>query len=288
MSRRLIVIVVAALLMAVVTGLLIARNAKTWEQLGVTPNGRSAQTAKPWVQRGTRAGEEIIGPDGGKMVWVPSGEFMMGSLEGEGEDNEHPAHRVRITRGFWLGKCTVTNAQYRQYCRETGAEFPPFSDQADDHPVVSVNWDDVEAYCKHYGLDLPTEAQWEYAARGPEGRKYPWGREWDPRKCCNRANLGPRGRTFPVGSFPEGVSWCGALDMAGNVWQWCRDWWSAKYYANSPDSDPQGPDSGERRVLRGGSWYGDDSKYFRCAFRGAYFVPSNRYFRVGFRCERTP
>jgi len=244
------------------------------------------QDARPWEQQGAAVSDEIVGPDGGKMVWVPAGEFTMGSPNDQGEDAEHPAHRVRITKGFWLGRCTVTNAQYRRYCQETGAQFPQDSDQGDDHPVVCVTWNDAVAYCQHYGLALPTEAQWEYAARGPEGREYPWGNVWEDGKCCNAANKGPKGRTFPVGSFPEGTSWCGALDMAGNVWQWCRDWFGNDTYANSPAADPTGPDTGKFRVERGGAWR-YDAVLCRSADR-SNFDPERDNIRGGFRCVVTP
>jgi iron(II)-dependent oxidoreductase len=112
-----------------------------------------AQGAKPWEQPGTQAGQVITGPDGGKMVWVPTGEFMMGGQAGE---DSQPAHRVRISKGFWLGQCTVTNAQYRQYGHDTGVAFPTESNEGDDHPVVDVIWSEAQAYCQHYGLSLPT------------------------------------------------------------------------------------------------------------------------------------
>jgi formylglycine-generating enzyme required for sulfatase activity len=250
-----------------------------------------AQDAKPWEQQGTEAGDEIVGPDGGKMVWVPAGGVIMGSPQGEGEDEEHPAHQVRITKGFWLGKCTVTNVQYRAYCQETGVRFPLFSRQGDDHPIVNVTWTEAKAYCQRYELDLPTEAQWEYAARGPEGHVHPWGNEWDPKKCCNRENQGPGGRTYPVGNFPAGASWCGALDMAGNVFQWCKDWYSEKYYAKSPDTDPRGPYRlgywRGHRLLRGGSWFNDDPRVFRCSYR-SHSDPTAGAHSIGFRCSRTP
>ena len=130
------------------------------------------------------------------MVWVPPGEFMMGSPEGQGGANEHPQHRVHITKGFWVGKHEVTNAQYRAFCEATGREFPSSSDQGDDHPVVWVTWREAKAYCDHYGLSLPTEAQWAYAARGPEGRVYPGGDEWDPERLCWSENSGPGGVRF--------------------------------------------------------------------------------------------
>jgi iron(II)-dependent oxidoreductase len=204
--------------------------------------------SQPWKHAGTQAGQEIIGPDGGKMVWVPAGEFIMG---------EEQEHKVRITKGFWLGKCEVTTAQWQRYLKETGVRDWPGSDDPTPgpaYPAWMISWEDAAAYCKHYGLSLPTEAQWEYAAAGPEGRTYPWGSEWDPKMCANHDNLGPDGNTWPVGSFPLEASWCGALDMAGNVNQWCQDWYDNTYYAQSPTDDPPGPDTGEARVFCGGSW----------------------------------
>jgi len=237
-----------------------------------------------WEREGTSVGEQIVGPDGGTYVWVPPGEFLMGA---DDLPRCGPAHPVPITRGFWLGKHQVTNARYQAFCEAAGRGFPAASDQGDDHPVVLVDWDDAQAYCECYGLTLPTEAQWEYAAGGPEGRRYPWGEEWDARKCCNWDNKGPGGRTFAVGSFPSGLSWCGALDMAGNVWEWCADRYGADHCAESPQSDPPGPVSGERQVLRGGSWYREGERFFRRAFRyGA--LPYNRNDGRGFRCARGP
>jgi formylglycine-generating enzyme required for sulfatase activity len=241
--------------------------------------------AQPWTQAGAQTGQEITGPDGGKMVWVPAGEFMMGTNEGgDNFKDARPAHQVRITKGFWLGRCTVTHAQYRQYCQETGANFPEGNYQGGNYPMVAVSWDQAQAYCQYYGLSLPTEAQWEYAARGAEDRQYPWGNQWDPKKCNHSSNQGPDGHLMPVGSFPAGASWCGALDMAGNVWQWCQDWYGAKYYANSPEDDPPGPITGTMRVRRGGSWV-SDSDNCRSALRD-YLDPPNP--GSGFRCSMTP
>jgi formylglycine-generating enzyme required for sulfatase activity len=248
--------------------------------------GNAYSNAKPWERQGTKAGEEIVGPDGGKMVWVPAGEFTMGSAKGEGRDDEHPAHQVRIAKGFWLGKCDVTNAQFRKFCASAKHPFPTASAEGGNHPVVSVTWAEARLYCRKQGMALPTEAQWEYAARGPEGREYPWGNEWDSKKCCNDENQDWTGHAFRVGSFPEGASWCGALDMAGNVWQWCEDWYSDKYYANSSDTDPPGPDTGLCRVLRGGSW-SKDADGCRSAHRGNN-DPSTRDGNYGFRCLVVP
>lgn len=226
---------------------------------------------------GWGAGDQEIGPDGQTLVPVPGGSFRMG---GSADDNECPIHSVTLD-GFWIGQCEVTNAQYRAFCNATGRAFPAGSTQGDDHPVVCVTWHDAQAYCAHYGYTLPTEAQWEYAARGPAAPTYPWGAAWDPQKCCNWDNKGPAGSTFAVGSFPAGESWCGALDMAGNVYEWCADWFSGDYYATSPELNPTGPETGTYRILRGGSWYSFNS-YCRAATR-TYHSPSVTFDDCGFR-----
>ncbi|MFO7945962.1 MAG: formylglycine-generating enzyme family protein [Armatimonadota bacterium] len=275
----------------------------------------------PWERAGTEPGQEIVGPDGGTMVWVPAGEFPMGTTEEQAAEwlqtwpeamrdqlefwfeAETPQRRVEMD-GFWLHKHEVTNAQYRAFCEATGREFPSKSTEGDDHPVVYVNWDDAVAYAEHYGLSLPSEAQWEYAARGPEGRIFPWGDDWDDQKCCNVINHGDGDiPTMEVGSIPEGASWCGALDMAGNVWEWCADWYDPNYYKTGPTRNPAGPSNAVEfdwvflgltgvvsgaRVLRGGSWYLDlavDDSY-RCAYRNRRNPESRRYYN-GFRCART-
>ncbi len=228
---------------------------------------------------------EMVGPDGQTLVWVPGGSFMMG---GNSYSAEQPIHQVTLD-GFWIGQCEVTNAQYRAFCNATGRTLPDYSEwypyQGDDHPVVYVNWYDAKAYCDYYGYTLPTEAQWEYAAAGPTSRAYPWGDVWDEQKCCNYSNRGPGGYTFPVGSFPAGASWCGALDMAGNVWEWCADWCAQDYYSVSPELNPTGPESGTYRVLRGGSW--DFNCNFCRAAHRASGDPSLATYYDGFRVSRS-
>ena len=234
--------------------------------------------------------ERVWEKDGSVMVHVPAGEFLMGSPPGEGPDYERPQHTVYVSE-FWIDKTEVTNAQYRK-CVETGTcrapttcdwGEPTYSDSSKaDHPVVCVSWQDAKAYCEWTGKRLPMEAEWEKAARGTDGRKYPWGNSFDG----NRGNFDGAADSYkytaPVGSYPESASPYGVLDMAGNVWEWCQDWYDEEYYASSPQHDPQGPSSGMYRVVRGGSW-GDVEASVRAAFRFRNF-PGNRLADFGFRC----
>jgi len=223
--------------------------------------------------------------DGAVMVKVPAGEFIMGSPDGEGDDDEHPQHTVYLD-GFWIDQTEVTNARYRQ-CVEAGdCEEPAYWDDSDynasDQPVVGVSWYDADNYCRWAGKRLPTEAEWEKAARGTDGRVYPWGNRAPD---CSKAQFSPcPGMTVPVGSKPAGASPYRALDMAGNVWEWVADWYDSGYYARSPDRNPQGPDSGSARVLRGGSWYGS-GWFVRTADRSSGHT-ANILNYVGFRCAQ--
>lgn len=216
------------------------------------------------------AGDERIGPDGQTLVYVPGGGFLMGS--DTGDDWEAPMHMVGIT-GFWIGKCEVTCDQYAAFLNATQPDnvadwilLNLFNSRIElvegvyqakaergRHPVNRVLWAGAVAYCQYYGYRLPTEAEWEFAAGGPLSQDYPWGDAWDGAQACYENNQGPLGDTFEVGSFPDGASWCGALDMAGNIMEWCADWMSFTYYAQSPIQDPTGPTTGAWRVLRGGS-----------------------------------
>ena len=249
--------------------------------------GAAAQEAKPWEQPGTAAGQEIVGPDGGVMVWVPAGEFLMGS--NDGRQVERPQRKVALD-GFWMHKHEVTVAQYRKFCEGTSRHLPVLGADwrgQDDHPIVLVDWRLASAYAEWAGLSLPTEAQWEKAARGTDGRTYPWGDTWDAAKCASRNSTGTKLKwSRPVGSYPAGASPYGCLDMAGNAWEWCADRYLADYYAEAPLANPLGPVSGDRRVVRGGSWNDVDASYFRCADRRA---GGTRYRdnRIGFRCAKS-
>ena len=234
-----------------------------------------------------------LSQDQSLMVEVPAGSFLRGSRAGEGADDERPQKRIHLD-GFHIDQHEVTVAQYRKCVLAGGCTAPDAGmycnwgeSDREDHPVNYVEWEQARKYCKWAGKRLPTEAEWEKAARGTDGRTYPWGSE---AASCERAVMikGVDGcgkdRTWPVGSkSPKGDSPYGAQDMAGNVREWVSDWYGEDYYASSPERNPQGPSSGDERVVRGGSWVNDDA---RAACRDS-FTPTNRNGSVGFRCVRT-
>ena len=218
--------------------------------------------------------------DGSVLVRVPAGAFEMG----EGQGSDEPKHRVELGE-YWIGVYAVTNGQYAAFLEATGKSPASPSSSASSHPVVNVSWDDARAYCRWAGGDLPTEAQWEKAARGPLGLTYPWGNEWDQGKCRNEKNKGS-GNTSEVWGYAAGASGYGTYQQSGNVWEWCRDWYDGKYYEQSPGKDPEGPANGSYRVRRGGSWRDGLPDDFRGAYR-CWGVPGRRYDARGFRLVRT-
>ena len=237
--------------------------------------------------------EIVTARDGSEMLLVPAGEFEMG----DGETyplkmnlDDQPRHRVYLD-AYYIGKYAVTNAQYARFVGETGHR-PPGNrfwkkPEKANHPVVSISWDDAMAYAKWAGCDLPTEAQWEKAARGPDGFVYPWGNEWDGTKCRNSVETKAEG-TVPVDDHPQGVSGYGTFQQAGNVWEWCSDWYGDDYYTSPEASrNPSGPAKGYYRVSRGGCWWNDSPSYFRGAYRDA-FGPFRTFEHLGFRLVMTP
>jgi len=252
----------------------------------VPPTSTPRPTATPVPPTST----PIPPTDLGAMVFVPAGEFIMGSPEGEGDDDEDPQHTVYLD-AFYIDKYEVTNAGYKG-CVDDGVCDPPSRNSSstrdsyygnpeyDDYPVIYVSWYDAKAYCEWKGMRLPTEAEWEKAARGTDGREYPWGNGApDEAKLNYDKNVGD---TTEVGSYPGGASPYGAMDMAGNVWEWVADWHDAGYYSAAPERNPQGPDYGPYRVLRGSSW--DYSRsWARCAVRRGVF-PDLRSDNRGVRC----
>jgi sulfatase modifying factor 1 len=262
------------------------------------------------------------------MAVVPASDFLMGSPEGsDGFDDERPQRRVYVS-AFLIDLREVTNADYAVFVQATGHQVPANANSAftlwehgaplpgsGNHPVVNVSWDDAVEYCHWQGKRLPTEAEWEKAARGTDGRRYPWGDQWD-HTSANSASYwvgrtvefqsgedwnafwlngdgsrisherGLKGEvlTMPVGSFPGSASPYGLLDMAGNVSEWVQDWYDPNYYIHAPLSDPQGPERGAVKVQRGGSWL-KPALSLRTTDRD-YGNLNSRPSGAGFRCAK--
>ncbi|HIN75890.1 MAG TPA: formylglycine-generating enzyme family protein [Rhodospirillales bacterium] len=226
--------------------------------------------------------------DGAKMALIPAGIFEMGDHSNEGYSNERPVHRVELD-AFYMDVNEVTVGQFREFVNQSGDSYNKWNDVAryspgDDYPMIYVSWDDATAYAEWAGKRLPTEAEWEYAARGGlSGKRYPWGDEIT-HDDANYTGLGGKDKwdrqNAPVGSFD--ANGYGLNDMAGNVWEWCADRYSRGYYATSPLKNPTGPDTGLYRVLRGGSWV-NNSNGLRAAYRNVD-APAYAYGLIGFRC----
>jgi len=234
--------------------------------------------------------QEITGKDGAPMLWVPGGEFTMGSEEGD--DDEAPIHRVYLD-AFYMDKYEVTVGQYANFLEATSLDAPPDWNTMNQHPhrqrpVAMVDWADARAYCRWAAKRLPTEAEWEKAARGTDGRTYPWGNDPPDRR---RANYGKQewnnhAALESVGSLEDGKSPYGIYAMAGNVWEWTADWYGKDYYQDSPKRNPKGPERGEEKVMRGGDWF-LNAERLRSANRDG-LIPTGRNNRGGFRCAKTP
>ena len=239
-----------------------------------------------------KPGQVIVNKkDGAEAVYVPEGAFTMGN--DRGDPDERPVHKVNVS-GFWIYKREVTVGQFKQFCKETGRPlYPQPAWATDNFPVISVTWDDAVAYAQWAGGRLPTEAEWEKAARGTDARKYPWGNDPDVKKL----NCKESGRDRPVatGSYPAGASPYGALDMEGNVYEWVHDWYFMNYSGAGTDN-PRGPATAPdkaknyginpSRVVRGGSYKSLAAKAYICNRLPAN--PTERAEDRGFRIVFTP
>jgi len=262
------------------------------------------------------------------MIMIPAGEFLMGSPDdGMSYDDEHPQRQVYVG-SFLIDRYEVTNRRYHQFVQATGHSAPHHQKPeltlwihdvplpgSEYHPVVNVSWEDAVAYCRWVHKRLPTEAEWEKAARGIDARRYPWGNTWaftransasywaghtvefkdrkewkafwitgEGAKISHERGLNGEVLTLPVGSFPDGASPYGLLDMAGNVSEWVQDWYEPYSYLNAPLSDPQGPNGQLLKVVRGGSWL-KPARNLRASDRD-YGYPADRASGIGFRCAK--
>lgn len=235
--------------------------------------------------------------DGAELVYIPAGEFLMGSCNQDLEripvgnrklyKNELPQRKIYLN-DYYIYKYDVTVGQYKKFCSATNRTMPKIRhftinnvsphEQEDAYPIVNVSWSDARAYAEWAGGQLPTEAQWEKAARGIDGRYYSWGDEWDSTKCNNSHHT----MRIPVGSNPQDKSPYGVMDMTGNVSQWCADWYSNNYYNISPRNNPTGPSNGAERVVRGGG--GANGYWLARVSHREYFPPNVRGYGLGFRC----
>jgi formylglycine-generating enzyme required for sulfatase activity len=258
------------------------------------------------------AGQVRIDPEGIEQVWTPAGSFLMGTDDAMirelkaldpprfvlGElPSEQPQHEVHLTAGYWIDKYEVTNRAFRVFVEDGGYHNVDYWSKAGwewlskqsisqlprsclgnvpDHPIVCVSWYEAEAYAKWRGGRLPTEAEWEYAARGPKSMTYPWGEAFDSSRC----NVVDSNGLTPVGGYPSGVSWVGAFDMAGNAMEWVQDWLDS--YSADPVENPIGPAIGKVKVEKGGWWSGPFLAA-RSAYRHFEDPPDYGDIHVGFR-----
>jgi len=258
------------------------------------------------------AGDMRTDSKGIEQVWVPAGSFMMGTDQAAIDElmklkpptfvagallSETPQHKVTLTTGYWIDKYEVTNKAFGAFVQDggyknqaywsaegwkwlsgrAGTQLPRYCQgNLPDNPVACITWYEAEAYTNWRGGRLPTEAEWEYAARGPESWVYPWGNEFDPSLC----NVVDSINLTSVGSFPNGASWVEAMDMSGNVMEWVNDWLGE--YPTDAVENPTGPETGVKKVEKGG-WWGSTLFVARSSYRHFEDAPDYGDMHIGFR-----
>ena len=274
------------------------------------PTRLPTATPRPSLQAGSTRHD----PHDIEQVWVPAGSFQMGTTSTALEklkalkppkwiagalSSEQPPHTVTLSQGYWIDKYEVTNAAFKAFVDDDGYQTQRYWSESGwrwlqkqaldrlprsctgsgpDYPRACLTWYEAEAYARWRGGRLPTEAEWEYAARGPQSQIYPWGNDFDPTRC----NVVDSQGSQPVGSYPTGVSWVGAHDMAGNVMEWVADWLDVNYYRDAPALDPTGPDAGQIKVEKGG-WWSSNLFAARSAYRHFEDPPDYGDPHIGFR-----
>ena len=225
-----------------------------------------------------------------QMIAVPAGSFHMGSPEGEGAKNESPAHVVHLD-AYMIDKYEVTNLQYKMFIDATHRREPyhwkggTYPLGLANHPVVNVSWEDAAAYAEWVRKRLPTEAEWEKAARGTDRRPYPWGFVFHE-SYVNAKVSNESGTTCPADTYPMGASPYGIIDMVGNVSEWVGDYYEERYYIHSSTRNPAGPERGKHRVIRGGAFNESSRRGVRCSAR--FFAdPDAPRENIGFRCVKS-
>jgi formylglycine-generating enzyme required for sulfatase activity len=242
--------------------------------------------------RKQRKEAQTVQGDDAPMAAIPAGEFWMGVDGMIGLEDERPRHEVWLD-AYQMDIYEVTVARYARFLAASNREPPSYWEtvklaEHGDRPVIGVDWADADAYCKWAGKRLPTEAEWEKAARGTDERQYPWGNQKPTSDLANYA-LGARFSysqvLMPVGKYGRAASPYGLFEMGGNVWEWTQDWYDGAYYAKSPRKNPIGAEQGQFKVLRGGSW-SDMAKYM-LTYGRFKLLPATRNSYTGFRCAKS-
>lgn len=253
-----------------------------------------------WADSGVlqAAGVNALPPGESEMILIPEGEFIFGSSDADVDQlvkdffagsrdwylNEYPAQKVYMG-AYYIDKFETTVAQYQKFIKATNRPAPKYSDNekfnGPNQPAVGMSWKDARDYCEWAGKRLPNEAHWEKAARGTDGRRYPWGQEIDPSRANVRGKKDGFRYASEVGSFPQGQSPYGVMDMAGNVWEWMDNWYMP-YPGNQHKNDAYGK---TMKVIRGGAWYAN-MDLARSTTRGQS-PPERKHNTIGFRCVKT-